>query len=70
MEFVFKLLIPDFMIQGKIKITAKNDLKKIIWDKWKSADKYFTKVLSSAKFIDAKSIQIPDFILDDIKFFL
>ena len=60
--------MPDLRIKGSRKITAKKDLKKIICDKLKSSDKYLTNVLSSAKFIDAKSIQIPDFILEDMTF--
>jgi hypothetical protein len=67
-ELVFRLCIPDLRIKGSRKITAKKDLKKIICDKLKSSDKYLTNVLSSAKFIDAKSIQIPDLILEDITF--
>jgi hypothetical protein len=58
--------MPDLRIKGSRKITAKKDLKKIICDKLKSSDKYLTNVLSNAKFIDAKSIQIPDLILEDI----
>lgn len=69
-EFVFKLLIPELNTQGKINITAKKDLKKIIWDKWKSTDKNFTKVFKSAKFNDAESIQRADFKLEDINKFL
>ena len=32
-EFVLKLLNPSLRIQGRIKITAKKDRKKIIWVK-------------------------------------
>ena len=65
-DLVFKLLIPEFNIHGKMKITAKKDRKKIICDKLKSCERYFTKVFRRAKFNDAKSIHKADFILDDI----
>ena len=65
-DFVLRLERPLLISQGKIKITAKNDLKKIICERLYSEDKYFTKVFNKAKFIDAKSIQNADLILNDI----
>ena len=69
-EFVFKLLKPLFNIQGRIKTTAKKDLKKIICVKWKSFDRNLTSVFNKAKLKDANSMHSADFILDDILNFL
>ena len=65
-DFVFRLNKPLFKSQGKMKIIAKKDLKKIICDKLDSADRYFTSVFNSAKFNDAKSIHRAELILNDI----
>ena len=68
-DLVFRLNKPVFKSQGRMKTMAKKDLKNMICDKLKSADRYLTRVFSNAKFKDAKSIHKAELILNDIFLF-
>ena len=65
-DLVFRLNKPAFKSQGRMKTIAKKDLKNMICDKLKSADRYLTRVFNNAKFKDAKSIHKAELILNDI----
>ena len=68
-DLVFRLNKPAFKSQGRMKTTAKKDLKNMICDKLKLVDRYFTRVFNKAKFNDAKSIHKAELILNDIFLF-
>jgi 3-oxoacid CoA-transferase subunit A len=68
-DLVFRLNKPAFKSQGRMKTTAKKDLKNMICDKLKSVDRYFTRVFNNAKFKDANSIHKAELILNDIFLF-